>query len=114
MKFQTQKVFYSIKEVAEMFNVEESTLRYWEKEFSTIRPERTAKGIRQYRQSDIEEIRTVHHLVKDQGMTLAGTKKKLTKNRPAQVQKSDVIDRLRRVRNELESLKTKLDEVRVA
>ena len=97
-----------------MFEVEESTLRYWEKEFPNIHPERSVKGIRQYRQADIEEIRTVHHLVKDQGMTLAGTKKKLGKNRIVQVQKSDIIDRLKRIRNELALLNTKLNEAGVA
>ncbi|MDR0833464.1 MAG: MerR family transcriptional regulator [Candidatus Symbiothrix sp.] len=108
MRFQVQKLFYSIKEVAEMFNIEEPTLRYWETEFPNIKPGRTDGNIRQYRQSDIEEIRTVYYLVKDQGMTLAGAKQKLNDNRDHYVKKGEVVDRLKRLRTELLTLKNEL------
>ena len=65
------KLYFSISEVAQMFDVNESTLRFWEKEFDQIRPRKTGKGTRSYRQEDIDAIRLVYHLVKERGMTLA-------------------------------------------
>ena len=61
------KLYFSISEVAQMFDVNESTLRFWEKEFDQIRPRKTGKGTRSYRQEDIDAIRLVYHLVKDTG-----------------------------------------------
>ena len=57
-----QRLYYPIKEVAKMFNVTESLLRFWEKEFDIISPKKTEKGIRQYKESDIENIRLVHQI----------------------------------------------------
>ena len=57
------KLYFSISEVAQMFDVNESTLRFWEKEFDQIRPRKTGKGTRSYRQEDIDAIRLVYHLV---------------------------------------------------
>lgn len=61
------KLYFSISEVAQMFDVNESTLRFWEKEFDQIRPRKTGKGTRSYRQEDIDAIRLVYHLVKERG-----------------------------------------------
>ena len=55
------KMYYSIGEVADMFDVNESLLRYWEKEFPIISPKKTGRNIRQYRKEDIENIRLVYH-----------------------------------------------------
>ena len=72
------KLYYSIGEVAEMFNVNESLLRFWEKEFPVIRPKKNAKGTRQYRKEDLENIRLIYHLVKEKGMTLYVARAKRT------------------------------------
>ena len=72
-----QKLYYSIGEVAEMFGVNESLLRYWEREFDIIRPRKNAKGTRSYRKEDIDNIKLIYHLVKEKGLTLDGAKKKL-------------------------------------
>ena len=75
MAFKTNKelkLYYSISEVARMFGVNESLLRYWEKEFPIISPKKVGGNIRQYRKEDIENIRQIYYLVKDKGMTLAG------------------------------------------
>ena len=74
------KLYYSIKEVAEMFGVNESLIRYWEKEFSDISPKRAGGKIRQYTKEDIENIRQVYYLVKEKGMTLAGERQLMKKN----------------------------------
>ena len=71
---QMQRLYYSISEVAKMFDVNESTLRFWEKEFDIIQPRKTAKGTRFYRQEDIESVRLIYHLVKEKGLTLAGAR----------------------------------------
>jgi len=68
------KLYYSIGEVAKMFNVNESLLRFWEKEFPFITPKKAGGNVRQYRKEDIENIRLVYHLVKEKGLTLQGAK----------------------------------------
>ncbi len=103
------KLYYSIKEVAAMFHVNESLLRYWEKEFPLIAPKRSGGKIRQYREEDIENIRLVYHLVKEKGMTLQGAKQRLKKNKETTVQAAEIIDRLKAVREELVSMRKALD-----
>ena len=63
------KLYFSISEVAQMFDVNESTLRFWEKEFDIINPRKTSKGTRFYKQEDIDAVRLIYHLVKERGMT---------------------------------------------
>ncbi len=99
--FKPKKIFYSIGEVADMFGVTEPTLRYWEKEFDTIKPSKTAKGTRQYREEDIEAIRLVHYLVKEKGLTLAGAKQKLKENKETVINTEEIVHRLKIVREEL-------------
>ena len=73
------KLYYSISEVARMFDVNESLLRFWEKEFPQLRPKKGGRGIRQYRKEDIETVKLIYLLVKERGMTLEGAKKALRK-----------------------------------
>ena len=68
------KLYYSISEVAQMFDVNESLLRFWEKEFPQISPKKGSRGVRQYRKEDVETIRLIYHLVKERGMTLPGAR----------------------------------------
>ena len=106
------KLYYSIGEVAEMFDPPESLLRYWEKMFpESITPNKAGRGIRQYRKEDIENIRIIHHLVKEKGMTLAGTRQVLKKNKTGTVQSAEVVNRLRAIREELVKMKRELDYV---
>ena len=106
------KLYYSIGEVAEMFDLPESLLRYWEKMFpESITPNKAGRGIRQYRKEDIENIRIIHHLVKEKGMTLAGTRQVLKKNKTGTVQSAEVVNRLRAIREELVKMKRELDYV---
>ena len=100
------KLYYSISEVARMFDVNESLLRYWEKEFPMIAPKKTGGNVRQYRKEDIENIRLVYHLVKEKGMTLAGAKQRLKQNRESA---AEIIERLKKVREELVSMRKELD-----
>ena len=103
------KLYYSISEVARMFDVNESLLRYWEKEFPMIAPKKTGGNVRQYRKEDIENIRLVYHLVKEKGMTLAGAKQRLKQNRESAASSAEIIERLKKVREELVSMRKELD-----
>ena len=92
-----------------MFNVNESLLRYWEKEFPMISPKKAGGNIRQYRKEDIENIRLVYHLVKEKGMTLQGAKQRLKVNKEKTAQTAEVVSRLKEIREELVKLRKSLD-----
>ena len=102
-------MYYSISEVAKMFNVNESLLRYWEKEFPIIAPRKAGGNVRQYRKEDIENIRLVYHLVKEKGMTLQGAKQRLKANKEKTIQTAEIVDRLKQIREELVNLRNSLD-----
>ena len=103
------KLYYSIGEVSKMFDVNESLLRYWEKEFPIISPKKAGGNVRQYRKEDIENIRLVYHLVKEKGMTLQGAKQKLKMNRETTIRTTEILDRLKLIREELVSMRKELD-----
>ena len=103
------KLDYSIGEVAKMFNVNESLLRFWEKEFPFITPKKAGGNVRQYRKEDIENIRLVYHLVKEKGLTLQGAKQKLKVSKDTSIRTTEIIDRLLLVREELASMRKELD-----
>lgn len=71
------KMFYTIGEVADMFNVNTSLIRFWEKEFDVIKPQRNRKGNRLFTPSDVDYFHQIYHLVKEQGFTLQGAKDRL-------------------------------------
>ncbi|WP_018463204.1 MerR family transcriptional regulator [Segatella paludivivens] len=104
------KLYYSIKEVAAMFDINESTLRYWESEFPQLRP-KTQNGtkIRQYTEKDIEQLRVIYNLVKVRGFKLAAARKMLSANRDGVDKTADVLDTLLSVRTQLKELKQQLD-----
>jgi DNA-binding transcriptional MerR regulator len=73
-----EKLYYSIGEVAEMLDVPVSTVRFWENEFDILKPMKNKKGNRLFTQADIKNLKIIHHLVKEEGMTLSGAKKKVS------------------------------------
>ena len=104
------KLYYSIKEVAAMFGLNESTLRYWEQEFPYLKPKTSGPAkVRQYQEKDIEQIRLIHNLVKVRGFKLAAAKKIINQNRDGADKTADVLERLIAVRDELQLLKRELD-----
>ena len=104
------KLYYSIKEVAEMFGLNESTLRYWETEFPYLNPKTSGPAkIRQYQEKDIEQIRLIHNLVKVRGFKLAAAKKIINSNRDGADKQAEVLTRLLGVRDELQALKKQMD-----
>ncbi len=106
------KLYYSIKEVAEMFQLNESTLRYWEQEFPFLKPKTNGSAkIRQYQEKDIEQIRLIHNLVKVRGFKLAAARKILTENKKGADMKADVLEKLIDIRTELQALKRQIDSL---
>ncbi len=103
------KIYYSIKEVAEMMNVSESLLRYWESEFPHLRPKTTGNRVRQYTQKDINQIKIIYNLVKVRGFKLAAARKMIQANRAGANKSQEVIDSLISVRDQLKELKKQLD-----
>ena len=109
-EYKPQKLYYSIKEVAEMFGLNESTLRYWETEFPFLRPKTSGPAkVRQYQEKDIEQIKLIHNLVKVRGFKLAAAKKIINNNRQGADKTADVLSRLIVVRDELQALKRQMD-----
>ncbi len=105
------KLYYSIGEVAEMFGVNESLLRYWEEKFDNIKPKKNAKGTRSYRKEDIENIGLIYHLVKEKGVTLEGAKKMLKDNKDGVSKTHNIIVRLQAIKEDLLAMKAELDAV---
>ena len=104
------KLYYSIREVAEMFGVNESTLRYWETEFPYLKPKTSGPAkIRQYQEKDIEQIRLIHNLVKVRGFKLAAAKKIINANRKGADRKAEVLSCLLDVREQLQDLRKQMN-----
>ena len=99
------KLYYSIGEVAQMFNVTETLLRFWEKEFPTIKPQKAGRGIRQYTKADLEQVRLVYHLVKERGMTLQGARDTIRRDKSKGINRNiEVIEKLKDIRTELQAI----------
>ena len=104
------KLYFSIKEVAKMFDINESTLRYWESEFPLLKPKtQGASKVRQYTQKDIDQIKVIYNLVKVRGFKLAAARKMLNENREGADRSAAVMETLVAVRDELKELKRHLD-----
>ncbi|MGC9470595.1 MAG: MerR family transcriptional regulator [Bacteroidales bacterium] len=103
-----EKVFYTIGEVAEMFHVNTSLVRYWEKEFDIIKPKKNKKGNRLFTPQDVENFHLIYHLVKEKGMTLKGARKKLRENREDTVNNFQVIESLQNIRKMLIDIRDSL------
>ncbi|PRY15628.1 transcriptional regulator [Pontibacter ummariensis] len=104
-----EKQYYTIGEVAAMFEVAPSLIRFWETEFDQLKPRKNKKGNRQYTPKDIESLRTVYHLVKERGYTIQGAKEVL-KNKPVQTKdKIEIIESLEKVKAFLLGIKEQLN-----
>jgi len=94
-----EKLYYSIGDVAEMLNVPVSTVRFWENEFDILKPMKNKKGNRLFTQADIKNLRIIHLLLKEQGMTLAGAKKKLSEKWDDTDYKFEINESLRNIKS---------------
>ncbi len=107
-----KKMFYSMGEVAEMFDVKPSLLRHWEAKFDILQPHKNKKGNRMFTPEDVENLKLIYHLVKERGMTLAGAAQYL-KNGITDTMRRDMelLDRLQKIRAELVEVREQLKDV---
>lgn len=103
-----EKLYYSIGEVSKMFGVNNSLIRFWEKEFDILKPKKNKKGNRLFTKDDVENIKIIYHLVKERGYTLQGAKDKLKDNKKDISDNVEVIERLQHLRSFLLELKKTL------
>jgi len=99
------KLYYSIGEVAKMFNVQQSLIRHWEKEFDILQPKRNRKGNRLFRVKDIENLKKIHFYIKEKGLTLKGAKLKLKEDKTCRFNNFEIVDKLKRIRQQLINIK---------
>jgi DNA-binding transcriptional MerR regulator len=100
-----EKLYYSIGEVAEILDVPVSTVRFWENEFEILKPMKNKKGNRLFTPLDIKNLRIIHHLVKEEGMTLSGAKKKLSEKWDETDHKFEIAESLGKIKSMLLDIK---------
>lgn len=105
-----EKVQYHIREVSEMFGVEISALRHWEKEFPMLKPHKDGRGTRYFKPKDIDTLHLIYHLLKEQKLTIEGAKKKLKNNKEQTMKNFETVKRLTSLRSKLVLLREALDE----
>lgn len=105
------KRYYSIGEVAAIFEINASTLRFWEKEFPELKPKKNNRGVRKYTPDDVELVRQIYSLVKERGYTLKGARKKYKANPSSEVRSELIARRLVNIKAEMEALKKSLDSL---
>ena len=105
------KKYYKIGDVAEILGIPMSTLRYWETQFTIIRPHRNAKNIRFYTPRDIETIRMIHYLVKEKGLKLDAAQEQIRTNRDGVDKRFEVVEQLKSIRDRLANLAEAMDSI---
>ncbi len=98
------KRYYSIGEVATKLGVNTSLIRFWENEFSHIKPNKNSRGDRRFTKENIRQLREIYHLVRERGFTLEGARREIASGSEPVPDKREVIERLTEVRRRLESL----------
>ncbi len=106
------KKYYKIGDVATILGIPMSTLRYWESQFTIIKPKRNAKNIRFYTPNDIEIIRKVYYLVKEKGLKLDAAQEQIRVNRDGVDKRFEVVDKLKEIKAGLLELQHALDLVK--
>lgn len=104
-----KKLYYSMGEVAEMFDVNRSLIRHWESKFDCLRPHKNQKGNRMFTPADIEKLKQIYHLVKEQGMTLDGARKAMKSPATKSLSRdAELLERLQRIRSALVEVREEL------
>ena len=101
----TEKLFYKIGEVAKMFGVNVSLIRFWEKEFDILKPKKNKKGNRLFTEKDVDNLTIIYHLVKERGFTLEGAKQKLKENKSDTIDNIEIVNHLKDIRGFLVKLR---------
>ena len=104
-----KKIYYSMGEVAEMFDVSQALVRHWEAQFDCIKPHRNKKGNRMFTEADVEKLKQIYHLVKERGMTLKGANKALKRGSIDELSRdTELLERLQQIRAALVEVREEL------
>jgi DNA-binding transcriptional MerR regulator len=104
----TKKLFYKIGEVASIFEVNVSLIRFWEKEFDILKPKKNKKGNRLFTKKDVDNLTIIYHLVKERGFTLEGANQKLKENKSDTIDNIKIVNHLKDIRGFLVKLREEL------
>lgn len=104
MQNELTKIYYKISEVSEIMGIPATTLRFWEKEFPELSPKRNSTNRRTYTKRDIEELQIIKFLIKDKGLKIEAARNEFRTNRKNISRRLEIIDRLEKVKSELETL----------
>ncbi len=103
-----EKRYYSIGEVASMFSVSKSLIRYWETEFQYLKPHKNAKGERRFTQANLDQLSIIYHLVKERGFTLDGAKKEIEMDKEKLGRKVYYLKKLKELKKTLKEIRDDL------
>ena len=101
-----KRKYFSIGEVASLLNVNTSLIRFWESEFEFINPKKNKKGLRKYTNEDINKLKKIYSLLKEEGFTIDGARKHLKKNKNSS--ENNVVSKLEKLKNQLLEIKKKI------
>jgi DNA-binding transcriptional MerR regulator len=107
-KPEIKKLYYTIGEVADIFNVNTSLIRFWEKEFDIIKPKKNKKGNRLFTEKDVDNFFIIYHLVKERGFTLQGAKDKLKQNPEDTINQIEIVKSLENIKAFLQDLRSEI------
>lgn len=105
LELSSEKIYFSIGELAKAFDVNASLIRFWDKEFDILKPKKNAKGNRQFTQDDVKNLKLIYHLVKERGFTLDGAKTHLKEGQKKTLDKFEIISKLESVKAQLLRIK---------
>ncbi len=104
----TNKIYYSIGEIAQIMNVNTSLIRFWEKEFDIINPKKNSSGQRIFSKNDVHNIKLIYHLLKEKKYTIKGAKKKIRENKEGTLKNYEIIENLKNIRTQLSNIRDHL------
>ena len=102
------KLYYSIGEISNILKVNNSLIRFWEKEFEIIKPKKNSRGNRIFTKKDLENITLIHHLLKEKKYTIDGARKKIRENKDGAQKNFQIIDKLKNIRQKLSEIRNEL------
>lgn len=105
-----EKRYYKIGEVAKAFGVNNSLIRFWEKEFDILKPKKNNKGNRLFTAQDLQNLKVIYDLVKEKGYTLDGAKKKMKTQNKKSLSNQEIVAQLEHIKQELITIKNQLGD----
>ena len=108
MNLENHKIYYSIGEIAKLLKVNNSLIRFWEKEFDIIKPKKNSRGNRIFTKNDVSNLQLIYHLLKEKKYTIKGAKKKIRDNKDGVKKNFEVIQNLQTIRSKLAEIRDQL------